>query len=46
MIDESQVAINLYKEHFSTTQTRGQLRPFFTRTAVRISYVLYYQEQE
>ncbi|GBC18275.2 hypothetical protein RIR_jg1746.t1 [Rhizophagus irregularis DAOM 181602=DAOM 197198] len=39
MIDESQVAINLYKEHFSTTQTCGQLRPFFTillRTAIHL----------
>src|SRR5207253_10667720 len=30
VIDESQVAIDTYKEHFSTTQTEGQLRPFFS----------------
>ncbi len=30
VIDESQVAINTHKELYSTTQTEGQLRPFFS----------------
>jgi hypothetical protein len=30
VIDESQIAINTYKEIFSSPQTEGQLRPFFS----------------